>query len=68
MMKKGRDKMVRSGDFADKGTPAAEVWVCVSGCNVPGVGTWAGGEKITDPAIISKICGSPNFMKIEEVE
>jgi hypothetical protein len=75
MNKVGKDKMVRGTDLKDKALKAApaaaahaqpEALICVSACNIPEVGTWRLGETVTDPAVIAKICGSPNFKKIEE--
>jgi hypothetical protein len=69
MKNKGRDKAVKPGDFTDRGPdPAAVEFVCIQECNVPNVGTWRAGDRISDPAVIAKISGSPCFKPAQEVE
>lgn len=69
-MKGGRDKAMKPEQGKQKNETAARrpALVCNSACNIPGVGTWAHGEIVRDPELMTKISGSPNFDKIEEVE
>jgi hypothetical protein len=64
-MKKDRNKMMTAEKSETKSDPSL---ICVSECNVPGVGTWKTGDRISDPETISKIAGSPCFKPIQEVE
>jgi hypothetical protein len=66
-MKKYRNKMMISEGVSES-TTKEFIFICVQECNVPGVGTWKSGDKITNPEIIEKISGSPCFKKIQEVE
>lgn len=55
---------------ADKSSDKSpeQILLCVQECNVPGAGTWKVGDVIRDPAIISKISGSPCFKTPQEVK
>jgi hypothetical protein len=73
--KKVKDKMVRPGDFADKGLglsaardESALELICVQECVIPGAGRFLAGASITDPVVIAKLLGSPCFKPAQEVE
>lgn len=39
--------------------------VCVRECVTPGLGSWAPGDKVTDPALVRALSGSPYFKSTE---
>lgn len=68
MMENQEDKMMRPEEVHTlEVSPAPETLTCVRECVMPGIGTFAHGQIITDPAIIAQISGNPHFMRTQEV-